>query len=367
MKIIKPDYDQGLLNIMSSIVKHYGCESDYNTHLVVDEILRRKYDNLFLILVDAMGSKVIEKMLPEDSFIRKHLVCEMTTVYPSTTAAATTVVSSAIPPIRSGWLGWYMYFQNLNDHRILFFNSSYYTDEPHEPNGIYDELPYETVGEKLQKQNVGYQELYPAFAEDGCKTFKEMMERIESISKEVHNNYIYCYWDAFDSLMHKVGVDTDATKDALLEINDEIELMCSKLDENQLVMIIADHGQIDVECFNLLDYPDICECFEVLPAVESRTTVFYIKDEMKDRFEKLFEQYFKDNFILYKSEDFVNEGYLGTGIKNERLPEFIGDYVACAIDKYCLLYGEGKLIGQHAGLTEDEMMIPLIVYQKNAL
>jgi Uncharacterized proteins of the AP superfamily len=364
MKIIKPDYQQGLLNMMASIVKHYGGETDYSTHTVVDEILQQKYDNLFVILVDGMGVKLIEKMLPEDSFLRKNLVCEMTTVYPSTTAAATTVVNSAIPPIRSGWLGWNMYFKNLNDHRILFFNTSYYTGETHDANGIYLELPYETVGQKLQKQNVGYQELYPAFAENGCENFSEMMERIVCLSKEIHNHYVYCYWDAFDSLMHEVGVDTELTKQALQDINDEIELMCSKLANNQLVMVIADHGQIDAETIDLQDYPDLCECFEVLPAVESRTTVFYIKEEMKSSFEKLFAEYFGKNFILLKSEDFVNEGYLGTGKRHKRVMEFVGDYVACAIDKYCLFYGKAELVGQHAGLTEDEMMIPLISYRK---
>jgi len=364
MKIVKPDYQQGLLNLMSSIMKHYGCETDYDTHKVADEILQQKYDNLFLILVDGMGVRLIEKMLPEDSFLRKNLACEMTTVYPSTTAAATTVVNSAIPPIRSGWLGWNMYFNNLADHRILFFNSSYYTDETHDPNGIYLELPYETVREKLNKRNVGYKELYPAFAENGCDNFQEMMDRIVRLSKEIHNHYVYCYWDAFDSLMHKVGVDTELTKQALQEINDEIELMCAKLAENQLVMIIADHGQIDVESIDLQDYPDVCECFEVLPAVESRTVVFYIKEKMKARFEELFAQYFGKNFILYQSEDFVNEGYLGAGKRHERVGEFVGDYVACAISKYCLFYGKAELVGQHAGLTEDEMMIPLITFKK---
>jgi len=364
MKIIKPDYEKGLLNIMSSIVHHYGCDSEYATHPIVDGVLSRKYNNVFLILIDGMGSKLIERYLPEDSFLRTHMIFDTTTVYPSTTSAATTSVLSIQPPLVHSWLGWFMYFKEFEQHRVLFLNEEYYTGEQFNPNEIYGILPYETIHEKLDKVNVNNSRIYPAFAPGGCKTFEEMVSRIKDTASRESNSFVYCYWDGFDTLMHRYGVNGSEAKEEIIKINRELEEMCKSLPDDQLVMIIADHGQIDTETINLLKYPDVMECLKIYPAIETRTIAFYVKDDMCTKFVELFNKYFGDKFKLFKSEEFINENYFGTGKRHERLNDFIGNYIACSIDKYNLICGDAYFIGQHAGLTEDEMMIPFIVYPK---
>ena len=44
--------------------------------------------------------------------------------------------------------------------------------------------------------------------------------------------------------------------------------------------------------------------------------------------------------------------------------EFLGDYFSIAIDKYSFKLSNSKkgFKAQHAGLTKDEMLIPLIVF-----
>lgn len=64
---------------------------------------------------------------------------------------------------------------------------------------------------------------------------------------------------------------------------------------------------------------------------------------------------------------------LGTNIDkiNSRLNSFLGDYIACATGNYYFDYltenekeQEFVMKAHHAGLTIDEMLIPLIVYKK---
>lgn len=363
MRIIKPDYQTGLLNMMSSIASYYGCASEYPTHPVVDEELKQPFDNLFVILIDGMGARLLERMLPETSFLRQHIKMEMTSVYPCTTAAATIVVESAEAPRKTAWTGWFHYFKELNDHRVLFLNQSYYTREFHPGRFVYDTIGYETLIEKLKKQGVGCDFLYPAFRPNGSNTFVEMCDKIVERS-HLHHQFTYCYWDAFDSLMHEEGVDSPRVVELLETLDKQLEDLCSRLDEKQKVFIIADHGQVNTETINLMNYPDLVDCFRVWPSVEPRASAFFIKEDKKDEFERLFQQYFGSYFLLYHTDDFIDEGMLGPGSEHPRLREFLGDYVACATDKYNLLMGEGPFIGQHAGLTEDEMMIPFIVFQK---
>ncbi|MDD6466849.1 MAG: alkaline phosphatase family protein [Erysipelotrichaceae bacterium] len=363
MKITMPDYQTGLLNLMSSIATHYGCESDYPTHPLVDEELKQPFDNLFVILIDGMGSRLIERMLPETSFLRQHLKAEMTSVYPCTTAAATIVVESGDAPRKTAWTGWFQYFQEIQDHRVLFLNQSYYTREYHSGNFVYDTMGYRTMIDKLQEQGVSAEFIYPSFRIGGCKTFDEMCDRIVERSKG-KNQFFYCYWDKLDSLMHDEGVDSEHVVALLKELDQQLAQLCSRLDDKQKVFIIADHGQVNTETINLLNYPDLVDCFRVWPAVETRAIAFFIKEEKKEIFESLFHQYFDPYFLLYPTEEFIAKAMVGPGPQHPRLQEFLGDYVACATDRYNLLMGEGPFIGQHAGLTEDEMMIPFIVYQK---
>ena len=363
MEIIKPDYNQGLLNVMTSIVKYYQGDVVYPTHPVLDQLLSKPQKHICVLLIDAMGSRLLERFLPETSFLRQHMVTEMTTVYPSTTAAATVVAESAEAPCKTAWTGWTHYFPEIDDHRVLFLNMSYYTHEFHKDNFVYRTLPFDTMQFKLNRVGVHSQIIYPAFRKNGAKTFDDMCDKI--VERMQHEGeYTYCYWDAFDSCMHKNGVNCEQTKQMLLDIDHSVERLCSQLEEGQTLIILADHGQIDTESIDLLQYPDLMDCLKIYPSVESRGCVFFVKEDKKQEFEKLFKQYFGEYFLLYQSKDFVDEGYLGTFDRHPRLLELLGDYIACAIDKYNLVIGKVPFIGQHAGLTVDEMMIPLIVYQK---
>jgi hypothetical protein len=69
----------------------------------------------------------------------------------------------------------------------------------------------------------------------------------------------------------------------------------------------------------------------------------------------------------YQNRKFYNKTYLETGNKHPRFEEFIGDYLAVAISDVAIFNSreEAKqFIGAHAGMTEKEMMVPLIVVEK---
>jgi len=55
----------------------------------------------------------------------------------------------------------------------------------------------------------------------------------------------------------------------------------------------------------------------------------------------------------------------GNRENHPRFEEFIGDYLAIAKSDLALYYNETESsypLGQHAGMCEDELMIPVIVY-----
>ena len=65
----------------------------------------------------------------------------------------------------------------------------------------------------------------------------------------------------------------------------------------------------------------------------------------------------------------MQSGLLGSGKMHKQIPYFIGDYVVIATSNKNLRYTTGEknfqpLKGDHSGISEQEMLIPLIVLEK---
>ena len=61
-------------------------------------------------------------------------------------------------------------------------------------------------------------------------------------------------------------------------------------------------------------------------------------------------------------EDVIESKLFGDGNENEIFRDALGDYLAVAKTNKTLLYGGSEMLkSQHAGYTDDEIYVPLIV------
>lgn len=105
------------------------------------------------------------------------------------------------------------------------------------------------------------------------------------------------------------------------------------------------------------------------PTFEGRMVGFFVKENRKQEFEKIFNEKFKDKFLLYTKEEFLNSGLLGEGIPHKKVDDFVGDYVAIStsgtrilLENY-LTVATGKVdnkVSTHCGLTKEELEVPII-------
>ena len=118
---IKVDYNNCLTNFSCSIRKYFGLEVRHKTIKVVDELLNEKQPkNVVVILFDGMGSLIIGEILKNDDFFIKNKIGNITSVFPSTTTAATTSFLTGLNPNEHGWLRWNMYIKPLDKTMTLF-------------------------------------------------------------------------------------------------------------------------------------------------------------------------------------------------------------------------------------------------------
>ena len=67
---IKINYNECLTNLSCSIRKYYGLNYKHNTLDYIDKLLEKKsLENIVLILFDGMGSKILDRVLDNDSFL----------------------------------------------------------------------------------------------------------------------------------------------------------------------------------------------------------------------------------------------------------------------------------------------------------
>jgi hypothetical protein len=315
-----------------------------------------------------LGSKILEKNLKKESFLRKHKVADITTVFPATTTAATTSVVTGLNPCEHGWLGWYLYVKDINKTIVMYTNKLKDTEIEAADYSIATTLfPYKSIFEIINA-NGKYKAYQVSPYGDVKYNFdkpNEMYERISKLCNQEGKKFIYCYYNDPDHIMHDLGVNNDDVKSKILFINDEIEKMCSSL-RDTLIIVTADHGLIDAEYICLSDYPAIKETLLRETSIEPRETAFFIKEDKKDVFEKEFNKYFKNDFILLKKDEVIKKQLFGNGKENARFNSCLGDYLAVAISNKCIIdeADPNPLKGRHAGVTEDEVLVPLIIIEK---
>jgi hypothetical protein len=83
-------------------------------------------------------------------------------------------------------------------------------------------------------------------------------------------------------------------------------------------------------------------------------------------FKNKFVQLFGDDFKLYEKQKVINSNLFGNGKQHELFEEAIGDFIAIAYDsnKCIITEGDEVFTSHHAGYSDDEIYVPLIVIDK---
>ena len=146
MNLVMPNYERCNLNIITSILKYYGVESNYASLPELDEKLNsKKYKNVILLVMDGMGEHILNSISP-DGFLNKNKNVVLTCVYPSTTTASLTTYYSGKPPFETGWIAWSQYFREYGRAADMLPQRESYKGEPFK--GVKMDVFKEVVGYK---------------------------------------------------------------------------------------------------------------------------------------------------------------------------------------------------------------------------
>ncbi|MDD2534843.1 MAG: alkaline phosphatase family protein [Eubacteriales bacterium] len=371
-QIFYPDYDHSILNLASSILQAYGVACAHPSLPVLDQALAEPQKNRIFLILDGMGAEFIRRQLAPEGFFNRHVVDEISSVYPCTTTAATTTMLTGLSPAEHGWLGWSPWFREYGRIIDVFLDRDSLSGQEIKPSAG-ELLPFVDMGSQIYavtKGAVGLHRIQPNYATDGVSSFDEVIAKIQQYAALPGPQLILAYWNQPDSHMHNEGPYSDLVQHEVKGYEMALEKLMSELTDSLLVLT-ADHGQVTIthEAY-LDDYPDILDCLVVPPSLETRAVSFFVKNHRRAEFVERFQQSFGTSYQLMDRDEVLARKLFGPGVPNPKIDDFLGDFLACAIGDTIIRY-HGRFErphhvfhGHHAGLCAEEMIVPLIITKK---
>lgn len=368
-KFIKPNFENSNLNISATLAQFLGTPNTNKTLPLLQKELDKNYKNIVFICLDGLGINPININLARDSFLRKNIKQVLKSTFPSTTTNATTSLICNKLPLEHGWFGWSLHFDEIKQNIDIYLHEDSQTGE--KTNYVYPIADNREC--YFDKTNSDYEinPILPNFVQTHSEEKKIVIENIfdlcaeiKKVCKKPDKQFVYAYLPEPDTTMHEYGVSSPKAKDLITGINHELETLAQELSDT-LIIITADHGQIDVEGYvEFYKDKEMNDLLECPPYLDARSPAFKVKIGRKQLFERLFEERYSEDFKLFKSSDLISQGYFGDKGDYGYL---LGDYIAIGTFTHKLfLYDEHmpRFKGHHTSLTE-EMEVPLIMICKN--
>ncbi len=378
MELVKPEYDgNSNANIYGSAIKFFGG----NTDRVSLKYSLEKHDKLVLIILDAFGLSVFDKIKNplEDAEVKR-----ITSIFPSTTAAAMLSFYTGLTPSEHGVMGFTTYMKEFGSIINMLNLSHPAQEEPIQmlaqnfPKYISEKAV--PLGVELSKLGVSCNAILPysifdsattAFHTKGMNKIKyyypwDALMHMRNLLSNEGRAFISVYIPVVDTLSHHYGPQSSS----VLSSAEDLMMMISKSLmglKNFTALITADHGQVPNEKTNVVDQ-QLMDILEMPPFGDSRAVFLNTKNE--DLAIRYFEKNLK-GFILLRKSEVIKKGYLGPKL-DQRFADRVGDILAVPEVNESLIYsyrGEGDadyiaFKGHHGGLMQEEQGIPLIMVQR---
>lgn len=387
MNPVLPDYTGGsIANLMRTLAEACGTPAPAQAPLAARFSLNARQlsrtPNIVLLVVDGLGAAMLDKY--GTGALRRNAGPALTSVFPSTTAAAIPTFMTGLTPAQHALTGWHMWFDELQAVTAVLPLTPRATrplaapaDEL--PPRLFDHAPI-YLGMHRPAWVISPKEIaqspFNAFHTRGADTLAytdlaEMLQMLTGLVRIPGRKFVYAYWPTLDSTSHRFGTESREAQATLARFCAAFDLLLDEIAGSETVlMVTADHGFIDSpenRTIELDAHPDLANMLAHPLCGEQRVAWCYLKPEVRDEdFLRCVEARLGDRAEPIHRDRLLREGWFGPGIPHPKLASRIGDFALVMRDNWTVkdwLPGEQhyRLLGQHGGISAAEMQVPLVV------
>ncbi|MBD3407728.1 MAG: hypothetical protein GF411_16540 [Candidatus Lokiarchaeota archaeon] len=380
---VRPDYqNESLVNLSCAVSRYLGNATQY-TPMDIDGVSLELCDKSVLLLVlDGMGYNYFLHHIHSGP-LRENLRVKLTSVFPASTGSAITSLFTATAPLQHGITGWYVYLKQLgvmtqflpfitlaNDHPMdlevaPFIGSPSIVRNP------------QIRSITIQPKDIVHSKYSTFLSGDsyrvGCKGLGNLVDTLSYHLSRSGKKFIYAYHGNLDHLAHEYGCQHEKTIQHLHQMDEKISTFLEhNLPDDTIVLITADHGLIDTTPETRVygaDHPELMDSLIMPVCGDTRSGYCYVRPSKVDRFLNYIDDNLSYACDVKKSTDLVTEGWFGLDEPSSVFDGRIGDYVLMMKDNHAFLnsfpgHEREIVVGHHGGTTEDEMYVPLILFER---
>jgi hypothetical protein len=404
-EFIPPAYDDFCLsNVPSLITSLLGQKSEKPTVLqeyFSKSVALESAQNIILMVLDGFGFDAWLRRASDGGFFQivteRGVVIPITTVFPSTTAAALTTISTGLTPQEHGLPEWFVYMKELD---MIVATLRFSPMGVNRRDALFPKtnpsilLSANTIHTRLRKAGVTSLSLLPTSAASGAYAkvslkgseivrYRTLAQYALSLRKRLNNpqtkTFVYAYWDTIDTAAHVYGPnaeETDAETSALSQVlkTEFLGKLEKEAARNTVLIVTADHGQVSVtpkETIYLNKYPKVVSAFatserkrRILPSWGPRDVALHIDASRLEATKSELRRLLGDRSVILETREAIRMGLFGTNRVSRRFTRRAGDLLVLQHGSNLVWYehpNEEKfgLMGMHGGLTKNEMLIPL--------
>ncbi len=391
--VVFPDYTGNcIVNVPRLISSLLGAEASPSPLDCLTEVFRG-VERVVLLLLDGLGHYKLTSLLEETpdctlgQWAERGTLVPLTSVFPSTTVAALTSLSTGLTPLEHGMIGYRLFLrETASITNMIRFNVRGNTSpESAFSIGLDPEalIPHRTIHQELSDAGVATHAIVPGHIVGsglsnalyrGCAKLQaavslpDMLVRTQTLLRQASGRtFISLYWPGLDSVGHGQGPDSASYEAEFHAVDDALRRGVPDPMGDTLWIVTADHGFTAMVPGNYLLLDSVFDTARTLlmpPVGEPRASYLYTRNGAQDAVRHALQAPRDDGLICMSAEELLDSGLLGLRTPHPEITHRIGDLALLSTGPAGALQDDPEvalLRGMHGGLTESEMLVPLIL------
>jgi predicted AlkP superfamily pyrophosphatase or phosphodiesterase len=393
--MIFPYYEGlSLVNLPSSICRLLNIPS-FGAQALDDQIMNTlggPYENVIFLLADGVRFDFFQSYLDSRAwkgFQSQAVFSPLTSITPSTTAAALTTLWTGRNAAEHGILGYEVWLREYGMIANMIMHSAFtfQGDVGGLQRAGFDPatfLPVPTMGPHMQQHGIesfalqhisiafsGLSKmLFPGVEIVSYRSNADLFVSLEHLYEKQRGKrtYTYVYWETIDTLSHRYGHQDERNRREFelfsLGLTRVLENIRRRSKGRTLFILTADHGHIQTPIlprYDLNRYPEINRKLVMVPTGENRLPYLFPRIGYEQEVLDLFTHHFQQDFLPIRSQDAITKGLFGQGVHHPMLADRLGDWILSPQGNAYLWWWwqkENPLLGRHGGLSAEEMLVP---------